>query len=328
MTAAELSPIAFADVDEFSEWENGLGWDVASVQLSGGGVTFDHFAFPGLAVAHFTLEAAMHNVFALPPDHVVFLICRVKLPGFFSGREIPPNVLVVARAGREHVAMLPAGWDTYEFVMTEELVRETEVFPPEFFAQTDRLEDAWLPLPEPQTARFLKSLDGLFAEARRPQDPREGAIQAAAAFDNILDGLSSVIDAGHAVRQGTAPRHTRRADLLPDAEHLMAAHIADDITSQQIAKELGVSYRVLNYAVRDAYGLSPGRFFRAMKLHAARRLLLSTEVPVAQAGALVGMYTPGRFAAQYRRLFGELPSETRASRNGTPRLEPLIVSSS
>ena len=60
----ELAPLAFGDVDLFSEWEIGLGWDIESTQLSAGpnDISFGHFSFPGLLVGHFRSQQSMQNV--------------------------------------------------------------------------------------------------------------------------------------------------------------------------------------------------------------------------------------------------------------------------
>ena len=83
----EISRVSLSDVDLFSEWEIGLGWDIESTQLSAGAneICFDHFAFPELLVGRFSAKQSMQNVFAVPDGMVIFLICRTKLPVFWCG---------------------------------------------------------------------------------------------------------------------------------------------------------------------------------------------------------------------------------------------------
>lgn len=91
----------------------------------------------------------------------------------------------------------------------------------------------------------------------------------------------------------------------------MRDRLGEGVTVEEIAVGLGVSYRVLNYAFHDAYGTSPGKFLRVLKLNEARRLLKSTDITVSSAASQVGVYELGRFAGAYRKHFGELPSDTK-----------------
>ena len=65
------------------------------------------------------------------------------------------------------------------------------------------------------------------------------------------------------------------------------------------------------YACRDSLGMSPYQYILTQKLHAVRRQLKLFELSVTEACILYGFNTPSRFARQYSRLFGELPSATR-----------------
>ncbi|NNV10245.1 helix-turn-helix domain-containing protein, partial [Geobacillus sp. MMMUD3] len=50
------------------------------------------------------------------------------------------------------------------------------------------------------------------------------------------------------------------------------------------------------------------------RLHAARSDILSGDETMSDIAFRWGFSHPSRFAAAYRRLFGELPSQTRAQR--------------
>ena len=94
----------------------------------------------------------------------------------------------------------------------------------------------------------------------------------------------------------------------------MIANLQLDLTADEIAQSLGVSYRVLNYAFQDALGVSPYRYLLTEKLHAVRRKLKDSDDSIAEVFLSYGFVTRSRFARQYQRLFGELPSETRIKR--------------
>ena len=91
----------------------------------------------------------------------------------------------------------------------------------------------------------------------------------------------------------------------------MGANLSADISAEDVAQALRVSYRVLNYAFSDALGMSPYQYILTQKLHAVRRVLKANDTPVCEVSASYAFRTPSRFARQYARLFGELPSATR-----------------
>ena len=318
MTRPLYSSMVFEDIDHFRQWAREVGWQVDSIQLSHGAneISFDHLAFPEFSVAHHRVNRTMFDVFEIPLGHVVFAICRKKLPAVWCGRDLTPSLLGIHRPGRTYSARLPAGWDTYEFTVSEKMIERTELFPPDFFRKTKRLEDALLPLVEPQTGLFLERLDRYFRTIKSANHVTANMIFATEIHDFILHGLQHLIDAGLRAGPGDVLRPVRRADLVDHARDFVIANLEVDLTAEQIAQSLGVSYRVLNYAFQGTLGVSPYQYIMTEKLHAVRRMLKTSDVSILDICLLYGLSTPSRFARQYKRLFGVLPSETRKK---TPR---------
>ena len=316
VTQFELQPVVMDDVDQFSQWEIDQGWDMESTQLSAGAneIRYDHFGYPELLVAHFTLKRSMQNVFSVPHGMVGFLICKSKLPAFWNGRNIPPTLMAVIRAGLEHWVVLPDGWDCYEFMVTEDFLKRTELFPRSFYAQTSIAERAYLPLMEPVTSMFLQQMDIFFQQHTGTVKSPGVTVRKKQFFDFIVNGLIQVVDAGVSASNSDKPKRTRRPDVTRKAKEYIAAHLDTDLSIDEMAQSLGVSNRVLNYAFRDSLGVSPNRYIQAEKLHAVRRQLVTANLSVTEASQLYGFNTPSRFARQYSRLFGELPSVTKSQR--------------
>lgn len=312
-TKIELSPLSFCDVDHMVEWTRAMGWDNLGTQLTAGSnhIRFDSLTLPGIVVGHYCVQQSIHNSFALPDGMVLFLICRRKLPLVWCGRHLPPTLLGIARSGLEHDVVLHAGWDCYEFLVSEDLILRTEIFPTDFFAKTTQFERAFLPLLEPVTRQFLRQMDSIFRQIRGVNRSPDAAIHQARLFDFLIGGLQEVIDTGLNAQDRTSPRTGRRLDLVKKGRDLIAARLTSNLSVDDLAKDLGVSYRVLNYAFKDSFGVSPYQFLLTQKLHAVRKYLKSSDVSVTEACMTFGFNTPSRFARQYARLFGELPSETR-----------------
>ncbi len=74
-----------------------------------------------------------------------------------------------------------------------------------------------------------------------------------------------------------------------------------------------VSERRLRQAFCDEYDMPPTRFFRLWALAEAHRRLLDSDVEaetVTHAAATAGFFHLGRFANQYKQIYGEAPSRT------------------
>jgi len=74
----------------------------------------------------------------------------------------------------------------------------------------------------------------------------------------------------------------------------------------------GVGERTLQYAFRERFDLTPAAFLKMRRLAEVRRRLLqppSDNVPVGEIAAALGFWHVGQFAADYRRAFGETPSQ-------------------
>lgn len=312
-----LTLARFDDVDGFAEWEAGRGWTIESTQLSEGPnrIEYDHLVFPDLVVGQFRLRRSMHSVFTLPADTVLFDIRRRSQSIYLSGHEVPAALLPIVRGatGREYVTRLPAGWDSYEFITNEAFLRRARVFPSDLLDRTEQALPDLIPLVEPEVSQLLRLLDTIFDLVRNPLNDAVPVTPRADLLDVIVAGLRRLVRAGLSENVVRAARPTRRADLMPVTDEFMRAHLADDLTAEQIAAELGVSYRVLHYAVEDAYGVSPAVYLRDLRLHAVRRLLKTTDQPIAEVGLACGFHSASRLASQYCRLFGELPSATRAA---------------
>ncbi|MEO3787314.1 AraC family transcriptional regulator [Actinocorallia sp. B10E7] len=108
-------------------------------------------------------------------------------------------------------------------------------------------------------------------------------------------------------RPAAAPRTVRRA------LEFIESRAAEPITVADIAAEVSVSVRVLQEGFRRHVGRSPTEQLRTTRLERVRRALLDGDpetVTVTSVAARWGFHHLGRFAADYRRHFGEAPSVT------------------
>lgn len=112
-----------------------------------------------------------------------------------------------------------------------------------------------------------------------------------------------------------------RADLVRRAEEFMRAHLGDPIGAIDMCNELQVSDRTLRLAFQKKYHLGPMTYYRCLRLNAVRSRLKANQVQsIAALAQEFGFHHLGNFAGDYRRLFGEKPSQTLHYRRGASAL--------
>jgi AraC-like DNA-binding protein len=96
------------------------------------------------------------------------------------------------------------------------------------------------------------------------------------------------------------------------AEEYLEAHLAEPIGIRDVVEACGCSTSALYRAFQRYRGFTPNEFLILRRLEAARRKLFSPsqDDTVASIALACGLPHLGRFAASYKRRFGESPSET------------------
>lgn len=104
-----------------------------------------------------------------------------------------------------------------------------------------------------------------------------------------------------------------RQRALRTALDFIDAHRCDAISVRGLCRVTGASERTLQYAFRERFDVTPNAYLKAVRLQAVRRQL-RRSIPgrntIANYANELGFWHMGQFAADYRRHFGELPSET------------------
>jgi AraC-like DNA-binding protein len=80
-----------------------------------------------------------------------------------------------------------------------------------------------------------------------------------------------------------------------------------------ICKATGASERILRASCHESLGMGPVRYLWLRRMHLARRSLLAGSIETTSVTAIAmdnGFWELGRFASEYRSLFGESPSNT------------------
>lgn len=102
-------------------------------------------------------------------------------------------------------------------------------------------------------------------------------------------------------------------DLVERTEVLALAQVDAPLQISALCAVLSVSERTLRKAFHRIRGIPPCRHLRMLRLSQARRALMDTDSglsTVTEIATGFGFLELGRFSVEYRRAFGESPSQT------------------
>jgi AraC family ethanolamine operon transcriptional activator len=163
------------------------------------------------------------------------------------------------------------------------------------------------------------ALDALRAHLRAlaRADLGDRAQWIAVAEDDLYERVSAMLVA--APVHGEPPPDGRRR-ALRRAEEYLHARAGQRFTLSDLCGASGCSERTLRTAFRECYGTSPMAFVKKLRLQALQQDLRNARPSTARVLDLAlrwGFWHMGHLGRDYKRLFGETPSETLAGRRKT-----------
>jgi len=103
-----------------------------------------------------------------------------------------------------------------------------------------------------------------------------------------------------------------RDRAIRKAEEVIHGVGTEPLRVRDLCSASGASWRTLDYAFQEKYGIPVKRYLTIQRLNGVRRDLLRCDdrTTVSGVAARWNFWHMGELAARYRQLFGELPSET------------------
>lgn len=101
--------------------------------------------------------------------------------------------------------------------------------------------------------------------------------------------------------------------IIRRTEQFFENHPDQPIHLMQLCAAIGVSPGLLGRAFRQLLNIEPKRYLRLYRLHCVRRILLASDsanITVELVAKKWGFWERLQFEGEYRRIFGELPSQT------------------
>ena len=87
--------------------------------------------------------------------------------------------------------------------------------------------------------------------------------------------------------------------------------LESDLTIQQLAEDLGVSYSNFRKLFKQYTGLSPALYQQDLRLQRAKELLSTTKMSIKEIAYRLNFESPDYFSSKFRMKMGQKPSEFR-----------------
>lgn len=302
------------DSDEHAE--SLKDWDQTYDQISPGnfeGRVVD-MRFKGLQVFRETTNRSVsQNGSCWDGCFVVGIPVSMKGSGLFSRQVLTRDSMLTFHSGQDFSLTTPEEFDIVALAIRKETLFET---------MSVEGHDS-LPAVFPSGPTVMVADQSLIAELRNcllaifdpanfePSLLRYPQVQRAMS-SAIIGHLTEVLQASN-----RAPLPTRsfagRCQVVREATDYAMSHTSEPITVADLCEKLNISRRMLNYCFQDALDLNPVHYLRSLRLNGVRRELRDPDgggQQIRDIAAKWGFWHMPRFAAEYRALFGELPSET------------------
>jgi len=303
----------FRDFDELAKAVH--GWGLNWVQLDCGPLdaAVQQIATPAALLSRFRFSRKFHQRGISPPG--------VRTFGLIGERS--PEVAWRGHIGRStHILAFPAN-DLFEVISLPGFHGDTVSIPEdrirsvaEAAGRVDPLERlpsgfAFIEIDSRRQAVLRNAISQLHAAVAAPSKNLPDATVVSELEFDVDIALDAVLQTARPGR-GTHPEPWLRTRAIRTALDYIEAHADQPPSVEEICRASGVSWRTLDYAFRDRFGVTPKRYLQALRLQHVRREILGAgrPRPIWEVAAHWGFWHMGQFAADYRRQFGELPSET------------------
>ena len=95
------------------------------------------------------------------------------------------------------------------------------------------------------------------------------------------------------------------------AIHVMEQHIDDTLSIGQIAQQIELSVRMLEYLFQQTLNQTPAAYYRRLRLQLARRMVVDTRLKLQEIAIRTGFNSLSSFSRIFRKYYQESPVQCR-----------------
>jgi AraC family transcriptional regulator, ethanolamine operon transcriptional activator len=274
-------------------------WVLTNLTVNKVGVQF------GQAVGRAVVEGA-----SKPGGLTIFLQTQGTAAFLGNGRRLDERTLMVVGPGDEFCLAAdasPRRWCSL-YIPNEKLAGRIE-------QTTTALRPirGVFQLPAQRIERFRSAIEQLDGAVQRAPAAFDSAQAQEATEQKLGEEIRSVLAMPREVEHPVGRHVVPRRQIIRMSMDFVDQHGGEYVAVEQLAAAAGVSQRTLRDAFRGYFGAAPVQYLNRRTLHLVRKALKASDpsmATVTEIATQFGVWELGRFARDYRSLFGELPSKT------------------
>ena len=94
-------------------------------------------------------------------------------------------------------------------------------------------------------------------------------------------------------------------------EHVVMSAVAENLSLEELAERCYVSVSTFKRRFRRRFSLPPHRWFTLRRLNLAYRVILATDLPIAEIARMCGFTNPSHFISAFKRQYDITPANLR-----------------
>ena len=300
--ASQTGHLVATDVDEFAEMHRPT-WRLGYEQMSCGPFLArkEFRRSENAMVYHESYSHTVRGVGEPAPDvFVLAVVNSTGKQGRWWGHSFPDSALPMVNDEQGADLILPAGCEDIVVALPKEQLQNKLAILTGTTPRWMTEGKSFLKLPQSACDRLWRC----WSKALCSSD----LVRGESLSDSLVAGLASVLPQSAQALKYPAARSAlvRRAIELSDTE-------CGRVSIAELCLILRVSQRALNYAFVSQVGESPNRYLKLRRMNQARQRLREScpaETSVTAITSELGFFEAGRFAVEYKQIFGERPSTT------------------
>ncbi len=299
---------SYSDFDRLAAEVSGFGLDWLQLDRGPLRATIQQLRFPGSLLSRFRFSRSFHQRGTAPTGTWTFALIGPQSPhvGWGLDHATGSHLILFPRDGEYQFVSHP-GFHGDTVSVSEETLRRV--------AELSGQKDPIAGLPDGQL--IMETDIGRVQTLRRRLTEfhrQPGEVLSHPSGDDEFEIVSALIQALPTNAQGSSPPPApmARRVALRKAVEFIKENADQPPSIAEVCRAAGASWRTLNYAFQEQFRVTPKQYLQAVRLQGVRQQLSlpGGVTSISEAAARWGFWHMGKFAAEYRRMFKELPSET------------------
>ncbi|MDO6442280.1 MULTISPECIES: AraC family transcriptional regulator [unclassified Marinobacter] len=302
-------PARYHDLDEVNHAVSGANLEFVQLKPGNLDIALDQISLGDVSIDLGTINLPIRMMGELDPTRFSIGAFTKGAHANWNGNSVDESQLLFCKPGEEisGCASTIYGWTS--LVILPEWIESIEQTT--LRTNLTQITSCTSIRPDPERLKDLwQAIENIVQPAEIPLDTR-AADWLVTDLRNALGAALSSIDVAPAKVMSQARGHFI---IAKRAECYMRERIAEPVSIDELCVAMNASRRYLEYAFAEAFGTSPSRYFRLMRLHQVRKRLKASGggTTVTNEAFGLGFNHLSLFTTQYKNAFGECPSATLA----------------